>query len=121
MPRAFQIVIEPWPPYRDEFYHCRVNDIKKSKSPPGLQVTIEQLHPDYRGRQHQFVLPLPCRPDGFSAGFLKACGYSTVVGTEITPKECIGREVLVRFRTTRDNVDVVDFAQPDQHEQRKEE
>ena len=110
MPREWTVTVADWPELGDKHYRCRIRSVDKQRKPPGLCITIEHLEREQRGRQHECMLPLPCRPDGPTAAFFRACGSTVAVGRSLRPKQCVGCELLVRFGRTQAGLEPVEFA-----------
>lgn len=98
MPRAWEILVEPYPEMdADRDYLVSVLSIKKSKGPRGISVVLEHVDGEQAGRKHSMVLPLPIRPDGIAGDFFRACGMDVAVGGRLTPRDAIGVAVNSRF------------------------
>ena len=75
----------------------RVCIVKIHKSAKAIQVTLEHLDEEERGRITQVAVPRPIRPTGLAADFFKACGTDVMVGMQIAPLDCIGTTIKARF------------------------
>ena len=101
MPQKWTLKIEGWPALPVAFYLMKVLGISKSKSPAGLQVELEHLDKSQAGRRHTVSLPLPCRPEGLTAAFLKAAGLDVSIGT-VTPADAVGAILKIRLEPAPD-------------------
>ena len=98
MPRAWEVIVEPYPEMDAERdYLVSVLAIKKSKAPRGISVVLEHVDGEQVGRKHSIILPLPIRPDGITGDFFRACGMAVAVGGRLTPRDAIGVAVNARF------------------------
>lgn len=98
MPRPWTETVCDWLEIKqNEACSVCVVRIDKTKKPTGLKVTLEHTERDQLGRQHVTTLPMPCRPGGPTADFFRACGQRVEPGSQIQPKQCIGKTILVRF------------------------
>jgi len=103
MPKLFSLTVEDYPGLRkDAWYRLRVISVKKNRVPAGLQVELEHIDESQAGRKHVITFPLPLRPGGPTAEFLRACGFDLAVGTEVQPQEAVGKTVLATFGETND-------------------
>jgi hypothetical protein len=84
-------------------YRMCVSSIEKDKGGSAITGEVEHLEREQIGRKHSFSLTLPCRPEGPTASFLRACGQEVRVGIQIRPQEvCIGKVIGVRLRQEAD-------------------
>jgi hypothetical protein len=96
--RSFDLIVEDFPPRKaDRSYRCAVLRVSKSKSPVGLLVVLEDRDADHLGQRTQVLLPVPVRPEGTTADFLRACGSEVAVGRSINPRSAVGVMVGVKF------------------------
>ena len=97
--RSFELVVEDFAPRKDERrYRCAVRRVTKSKSPVGLLVVLEDRDADHLGQRTEFLLPVPVRPAGTTADFLRACGLDVAVGKTVNPRSAVGANVRVQFK-----------------------
>jgi len=78
-------------------YRVRVVDVARGKGRSGIRIKLTHVDGEQDGRTHEILLPLPFRPAGLTASFFEACGFEVGVGTEIAPKDTMGRTLLATF------------------------
>ncbi len=83
-------------------YTALVAELRVRLKQKELYAFFELLGKEQDGRIEQVVLPLPARPSGRTARFLRACGVALHAGSEIDPQEVLGRKLVVRFETDGD-------------------
>jgi hypothetical protein len=97
MPRLWTIVVSAWSRLvEDRPYDVRVIDVRRNAKPDGVLVTLEHL--EEPGRRNTVLLRLPCRPDGPTAEFFRACGQEVEPDTRLRPRDCIGQIIAAHFR-----------------------
>lgn len=99
MPRPWTEKMEDFAAYvPGVLYTLVVMEVEKLREISTMRVTLEHAEPEYAGRRHVLDLPLPIRPAGRTAEFLKACGINLAVGEVVHPKACVGRMIRTRFQ-----------------------
>lgn len=98
MGRTWEETVEDFPsPVADRVYRALVREVQKERSLQGMRVVCEFLDEGQSGRIHAQLLPLPIRPAGLTASFLKAAGVEPLVGNKIAPRQTVGAIVGVRM------------------------
>ena len=98
MPRTWELSVEDFSPRKPgRAYRAKVLNVMKNGTPPGLLILLQDLEQDQLSRQTQVVLPVPVRPAGTTADFMRACGLNVAVGKSINPRSAVGAIIRVRF------------------------
>lgn len=111
MPPKKRVKVEWWSRLRpDADYPLKVTDIGWGESDTCLAVVLTHLAEDQAGRTVKLDLPLPVRPEGRTASFLRAAGLDVAVGNSLDPMDAKGAVVQARFDVGADgNGDVAEF------------
>lgn len=113
MPRRWLITVKDCPQLTFlHWYVVRVRRVAPAGS-AAMCVTLEHLAEDQAGRTHSVSLPLPVRPEGLTAEFLRTAGVEVAVGTKIDPTAAVGQMLSVRFQPDGDEYRAVEFRPPD--------
>ena len=83
----------------DVWYAMRVMKVDASKRDKRLTAVLQHLEGDHLGRCHFVEIPLPIRPYGQGAEFLRACGIDVVARKTAQPEDAVGKKVAVRLDT----------------------
>lgn len=114
MTRPRTLTVEPYPdPAVDRNLSARVASAEANLKSQELRVRLELLSKEQEGRIQELSLPLPVRPAGRTASFVRACGIDVRVGAEIKPGDLVGKIILVRFGSETEDLksEVVSFGQ----------
>jgi len=110
MPKKWCITVEPFPDYSEgRAYSMKVAKVSRSRSPKGMRVVLEHLEQDQLGRQHEAILPLPVRPSGQVADFMRATGTEVTANRELSPSDAEGAAIKVLFSKAADGWDIASF------------
>ena len=114
MARQVTVKVEEYPPVRaGQICPGIVCDIEKKAKPKQLLVKLRNLHPRQDGRVHEVSLPLPVRPGGITADFMRAAGQNVGIGRTIPLRDTVGKAVRIKFGPSSDGrVEVVSFQPP---------
>ncbi len=95
-------------------YPVRVTRVRVNRKSQAMRVKIEHLYGEQDGRTQEVILPLPVRPSGKTASFMRACGVDVATGGEIDPNDALGKLVMVCFEQGIDPCGdpVASFKQP---------
>jgi hypothetical protein len=80
-------------------YLVRVAGVRSNLRTNSLHVQLEHLDPKQDGRTQEALLTLPVLPLGRTAAFFRACGLEVRDNQEISPRDAVGRLVLMRFES----------------------
>lgn len=83
-------------------YLVRVQEIGAQMKKQMLLVRLVYLDREQDGRCQDIELPLPIRPAGRTAAFLRAAGVDVTVDVDIDPRSAIGRVMRARFQAPQD-------------------
>lgn len=98
MPRGLRIRVQDFSRRRPKHdYAIRVMDVARSTQAGALLVRYQHEGDEQAGRCGEFNLPVPARPEGFTASFLRACGIEVTAGMEIEVGQVIHQVILARF------------------------
>ena len=98
MPRRDTIKIQPHPCLKKrKHYRVVVFHIEKMSKRRKLLVLLRHLDAVQVGREAEVLLPLPARPAGRTADFLRACGCVVKENFEIAMIELRGRQLKIVY------------------------
>jgi len=98
MPRPWIETVSDWDQLiSTRAYRVRTLSVRKVKKPRVLDLVLECLDEDQRGRRLRFTLPLPCRPSGPTASFFVACGQRVALDARLRPEDCAGKIINVKI------------------------
>lgn len=109
MARKATIKVADFPELKEEvMYRVVAFHIEKKRS--SLVVQLRNLDPQQEDREHRVELPLPPRPTGRTAQFLKACGQEVKVGAEVVLDDLVGKTLHVTFARECEDMKVASFS-----------
>ena len=106
--RKWLEMVKDWPTISTNFdYHVQVVSVRRKGKQ--IEVSFKFLGSDQFGRQMSEVLELPIRPAGVTASFFAACGQDVQAGKSLSPRDCLGQTVAVRFGKQNEIWRVINF------------
>ena len=96
--RKWTEIVKPYPQLRrGRPYRVRVIDIGKEAGSKTIEVTLEFLESNQKGRRIRGPLTLPIRPDGPTADYFRSCHLEIRPQARISPRDTINCEIIARF------------------------